>query len=111
MYAILGTIKVKPAHLEEFVEHVRRHAEHSVREPGCLRFDVLQDDDDPLTICLYEVFGTEADLVAHRARGYYKHWMEISREWREPSSGGRRILHHIHPPDTAWVATAPEVRS
>ena len=75
MYAILGIIKVKAAHLAEFVDHVRRHAEHSVREPGCLRFDVLQDAEDPQTICLYEVFRSEADLHAHRAQDYYQRWM------------------------------------
>ena len=44
MYMILGIIKVKPEHLNDFVEHVQRHASHSIGEPGCVRFDVLQDE-------------------------------------------------------------------
>ena len=102
MYAILGIIKVKAAHLAEFVDHVRRHAEASVREAGCLRFDVLQDATDPQTICLYEVFRTQADLEVHRAQDYYQRWMALSRDWREPSAYSRRVLHHIYPPDTEW---------
>ena len=43
MYAILGIIKVKPQHVSEFVEHVRKYAMSSLTEPGFLRDDVLQD--------------------------------------------------------------------
>ena len=77
------------------MEEVRAHARRSLREPGCLRFDVLQDRDDPLTICLYEVFRSEADLDFHRAQDYYKRWMELSRDWRDRSSYSRRVLDAI----------------
>jgi autoinducer 2-degrading protein len=102
MYAILGTIRVLPAHLEEFLVHVRRHAARSLTEPGCVRFDVLQDRDDPLTVCLYEVFREEADLETHRTHGYYRQWMEMSRPWRDVAAGSRRVLTNIHPPDEAF---------
>jgi quinol monooxygenase YgiN len=62
MFAVLGIIKVKPEFLAVFIEHVRLHAGKSLAEPGCLRYDVLQDRDDPHTICLYEIFRSEADL-------------------------------------------------
>lgn len=97
MYAILGIIKVKPEHLTDFVANVRRHASNSVREPGCVRFDVLQDRQDPHTICLYEVFRSEADLKTHREQDYYKRWMEMSRDWRDTSSYSRRVLDRIYP--------------
>ena len=109
MYAILGIIKVKPEHLQEFVEQVRIHAAHSVREPGCLRYDVLQDTQDRQTICLYEVFRSEADLAVHRTHDYYKRWMEMSRDWRDSSSYSRRVLDLIYPPDDQWEsAGSPE---
>ncbi len=107
MYAILGTIRVLAPHLDEFLAHVRRHAAHSLQEPGCLRFDVLQDRQDPLTICLYEVFRSEADLDAHRARDYYRRWMDMSREWRDPAAGSRRVLDHVFPTDEAWLREPP----
>jgi quinol monooxygenase YgiN len=99
MYAVLGLIKVKREHVSEFVENVRHHAANSMREPGCLRFDVLQDTDDPQTICLYEVFRSEAELQTHRQQAYYKRWMEISRDWRETSASSRRVLDYIYPPE------------
>lgn len=34
-------------------------------EPGCLRFDVLQDAEDPATYYFYEVYRDEAAQQAH----------------------------------------------
>lgn len=102
MYAVLGIIRVKAEHLDDFVEHIRTHARNSVQEPGCLRFDVLQDRDDPRTICLYEVFRSEADLDRHREQDSYRRWMALSREWRDRESYTRRVLDHIFPPDDEW---------
>ena len=92
MYTILNIIKVKPEHLDAFVEHVRRHAANSLNEQGCVRYDVLQDQSDPTTVCLYEVFRNAADLDVHRAQGYYKDWMSRSRDWRETSRCRRMVL-------------------
>ena len=97
MYAVLRTIKVKPGHLEEFIDHLRRHAQTSATEAGCLCFDVLQDQNDPQTICLYEVFRSEADLTTHHAQDYYRRWMDLSRDWREPGGSTRRVLNRLHP--------------
>ena len=99
MYTVFNIIKVKPEHLKDFVENVLKHAKNSLGEPGCLRFEVLQDTIDLQTICLYEVFRTETDLDKHREQAYYKHWMAISRDWRDASSSSRRVLDRIHPSD------------
>jgi (4S)-4-hydroxy-5-phosphonooxypentane-2,3-dione isomerase len=92
MYTVLNILKVKPEHLQDFVRNVQDHARHSRQEPGCLRFDVLQDERDPNTICLYEVFRTEADLETHREQEYYKQWMAMSRDWRDPALSKRYVL-------------------
>lgn len=97
MFAILGIVKVLPGHLESFVEHLRAHAQHSVQEPGCLRFEVLQDRDDPHTICLYEMFRSEDDLRHHRAQDYYKRWMAMSRDWRDHRAYVRRVCDLLYP--------------
>lgn len=103
MYAILGTIRVKPEHLDDFVRHVVDHAARSLDEPGCLRYDVLQDAGDPLTICLYEVFRSEADLDVHHEQEHYHAWMALSREWRDRASYSRRVLRTLHPGDDTWA--------
>lgn len=99
MYAILGIVGVKPEHLETFVAQLRAHARRSLGEPGCVRFDVLQDRDNPHTICLYEVFRSEADLDHHRQQDYYRRWMEMSRDWRDHNASHRHVCDYIYPPD------------
>ena len=102
MYVVLGTIKVKPAHLPAFLAHVREHAANSLREPGCVRYDVLQDLEDPYTVCLYEVFRSEADLRLHHTQDYYARWMAMSRDWRDSTAYSRRVLRNVHPVDAEW---------
>jgi (4S)-4-hydroxy-5-phosphonooxypentane-2,3-dione isomerase len=95
MYIILGTIRVKPEHLAEFLVRVREHAARSLCEPGCVRYDVLQDCDDPHIICLYEVFRREEDLEVHHSQDYYEQWMTMSRDWRDSSTYTRRVLRLV----------------
>lgn len=99
MHIVLGIIKVKPQHLDEFLENVCRHAANSLLEPGCVRYDVLQDQNDPTTVCLYEMFRSEADLDFHHAQDYYTAWMAASRDWRDGSSYTRRVLRNVCPED------------
>lgn len=102
MYIILGIVTVHAEHLQEFLTHVREHARRSLDEPGCHQFDVLQDEKDPQTVCLYEVFGSQADFETHRSQDYYTRWMTLSRDWRDRSSYSRRVLRNVHPTDEAW---------
>jgi quinol monooxygenase YgiN len=51
-------------------EHVRLSRE----EPGCLRFDVSPDTDDPLIWRVQETFESRAALAAHQARAAASDW-------------------------------------
>ena len=56
MYVIVAPIQIKEGHKEEFIKAMLEDAQGSVRdEPGCLRFDVIQDGGDANRIWLYEV--------------------------------------------------------
>lgn len=48
----------------------------SVREPGVLRFDVLQDEDDPGHFVLYEVYRSQEATEAHKATDHYASWKQ-----------------------------------
>lgn len=102
MYVILGTIAVREEHLGQFLTHVREHAEASAREPGCVRYEVLQDTTDPLTVCLLEVFRSEADLEIHRQQPHYQRWMAMSRYWRDHTRYARRVLRNVYPDDESF---------
>ena len=101
MYVIFNIIKVKQEHLDEFVTGVKQHARHSGAEPGCVRYEVLQDVSNPQIVCLYEVFIDESAFKEHQTYDYYKAWMENSREWRHSENRTRHVLDYLYGPGDA----------
>ena len=53
-------------------EHIRL----SRAEPGCLRFEVVRSQSDPVRFALFEVFRDDAALAAHQARTRASVWWE-----------------------------------
>jgi len=66
MYVTVVNVHVKPEHVVDFVDSIRANHEGSVREPGNLRFDVLQSIEDPSRFILYEAYRDEASAKAHK---------------------------------------------
>jgi autoinducer 2-degrading protein len=60
MYVTAVYVTVKPERIDDFVEACRLDNEGSRREPGNMRFDVLQMKDDPARFLLYEAYATAA---------------------------------------------------
>ena len=72
MESLMVTIRIKPGHKEAFMESMLDDARGSINdEPGCLRFDVVEDQEDPNRIFLYEVYRDDAAIEAHRAAPHY----------------------------------------
>lgn len=75
MLAMWVKVRVKPEARERFLKAIEVDAEGSERdEPGCLRFNVLQDAEDRNVYYFYEVYRDEAALEAHRAAPHYAVW-------------------------------------
>ena len=75
MLAIWVKVRVKPEGRERFLKAIEVDALGSERdEPGCLRFNVLHDQQDPNVYYFYEVYRDEAALEAHRAAPHYAVW-------------------------------------
>src|ERR1700687_6212546 len=65
-------VRVKPEGRERFLKAIEVDALGSERdEPGCLRFNVLHDQQDPNVYYFFEVYRDEAALEAHRAAPHY----------------------------------------
>ena len=66
MYVLIVSMKVRREHVDEFLEAALGDAKGSTEtEPGCLRFDLLQDQEDPTRIYFYEVYRDRAAFEAH----------------------------------------------
>ena len=104
MYVIIAPIKIKEGYKERFVEAMLDDAKGSVRdEPGCLRFDVIQDGDDPNMIWLYEVYVDEAAFQAHIQTPHFIKWRETVKDWfADGPKGAARGSSVIWPPAEDW---------
>ena len=75
MLAMWVKVRVKPEGTKRFLEAIEVDALASERdEPGCQRFNVLQDAQDPNVYYFYEVYDDEAALEKHRTMPHYATW-------------------------------------
>jgi autoinducer 2-degrading protein len=75
MLAMWVKVRVKPGERERFLKAIEVDALGSERdEPGCLRFNVLQDGEDQNVYYFFEAYRDEAALEAHRAAPHCAAW-------------------------------------
>lgn len=103
VHVLLVTMQVQPEHREAFMTAMLDDARGSVAdEPGCLRFDVLQDTQDPNTIYLYEVYRDQAAFNAHLQAPHFIRWRDTVKDWYAAPSRVATCTN-VFPPDNAWV--------
>ena len=72
MHVVVVIVSVRPEMLEEFERALLDNARESVmHDPGCLRFDVCQELDDPTRWVLYEVYEAPEAHAAHRQAAHF----------------------------------------
>ena len=65
-FAIVATIKTAPGKRDEYLKHLRAHAERCcATEPGTLQFEILMPHDQPDTLMLYELYASKEAFDAH----------------------------------------------
>lgn len=101
MYAIWVKVRIKPEERQRFLEAIEVDALGSERdEPGCARFNVLQDKADENTYYFYEVYENEAALEAHRQMPHYAVWQAVSDTLDGPVE--RTECQTVFPADRAY---------
>ncbi len=101
MYVVCVTIQVKPEHLQPFIEATLENARGSRKEPGNVRFDVLQSESEPGRFLLYEVYHVKDDFAAHQRTPHYLHWKETVAPWMARPREGVKY-YSLFPPDGEW---------
>ncbi|MBR2621698.1 MAG: antibiotic biosynthesis monooxygenase [Clostridia bacterium] len=76
MIETLVFVDVKPEFVEEFKQITVYNHENSRKEPGNIRFDVLQDNNDPTKFVLVEVFADAEAAAFHKTTEHYNKWRE-----------------------------------
>jgi quinol monooxygenase YgiN len=102
MISIFVTIRIKEGFAEQFTEASFGDAQGSTRdEPGCFRFDILNNSEDPNLFHLYEVYADEAALGAHREAPHYKEWRSTVQDWFDGDLE-RVMMTTVFPSDQGW---------
>lgn len=101
--AIWVKVRVKPNLRQRFLEAIEVDALASERdEPGCRRFNVLQDEGDPDVYYFYEVYDDQAALDAHRAAPHYAVWRGAADTLAAPPE--RTVCRTVFPSAPAYWA-------
>jgi len=88
-------IQVKPERVRDFLDAIRENHLASVREPGNLRFDILQAVDDPTRFITYMAYRDEAAASAHRDTDHYLAFRDLVADWMvEPRRNVRYVGLH-----------------
>jgi (4S)-4-hydroxy-5-phosphonooxypentane-2,3-dione isomerase len=88
MYVVCVHILVQLEHRGAFIEATLENARNTVQEPGNLRFDVLEQADQPDRFVLVEVYRDEAGMKAHKETPHYARWAAAVAPWMaEPRKG------------------------
>ena len=86
MYTVIVSLRVKPELVDRFLEVMGENSRASRHEePGCLRFDVHRDLDDPTHFLLYELYADDRAFTQdHRGTPHYQRWRAAAAELLEP---------------------------
>jgi autoinducer 2-degrading protein len=88
MYLVAVTVQVNPDSVDPFVEATLANARATREEPGNLRFDVLQAEEDPGRFLLYEAYRRREDFAAHQQTEHYQTWRRVVADWMaQPRQG------------------------
>jgi len=92
MHVVCVHVHVIPEYREAFVQATLENAQSTIQEPGNLRFDVIEQADDPNRFVLYEVYRDEAGMNAHKETPHYARWRDAVAPWMiEPRRGVKYV--------------------
>jgi len=94
-------VRVKPEVVEAFRTATLANASASRKEPGVVRFDVVQDLEDAARFVLVEVYRDAAAAAAHKETAHYAAWRDaVAPLMAEPRSS--RKFRNVSPDAAEW---------
>ena len=74
MVNVIVILEIDPARVDEFLEVITHNAAESVKEPGCLRFEVSRQFDQPNLFALSESYVDKDAMDAHYLTPHFALW-------------------------------------
>jgi quinol monooxygenase YgiN len=103
MIGVWVKVRVKPSERSRFLKAIEEDAVKSeTDEPGCYRFNVLQDEKDDSVYYFYEVYEDQGALEKHRTMPHYAVWRAAADTLDGPTEPTR--FKSVFPADrTYWT--------
>jgi autoinducer 2-degrading protein len=93
MIVTLVHVWVKHEYIDEFIKASTENHQNSVKEPGNLRFDLIQDANDASKFVIYEAYESDVAAAAHKETEHYKKWRDTVADWMaQPRKGEKHII-------------------
>ncbi len=94
-------VHVKPDLVDAFTAASLENARSSVNEPGIVRFDLIQQDDDLTRFLLIEIYRSPADPARHKETAHYATWRDtVAPMMAEPRQSVK--YHTVFPGAANW---------
>jgi autoinducer 2-degrading protein len=94
-------VHVTPESVDAFKAATLENARNSILEPGIVRFDVVQQEDDPTRFVLMEIYRTSDDPARHKETAHYAAWRDaVAPMMAEPRRGVK--YNALFPEPAAW---------
>lgn len=101
LFVSLVFIHVKPECLDAFKQATIMNASNSLNEAGVVRFDLVQQRDNPNRFVLWEVYRQPGDLDAHKQTAHYLTWRQtVESMMAEPRQSAQ--YNTVFPDDAHW---------
>ncbi|MEO8336574.1 MAG: putative quinol monooxygenase [bacterium] len=69
-------VHVTPQSVNDFITATLENVRNSVKESGVVRFELIQQDDDPTRFLLVEIYRTPDDQISHKETSHYATWRD-----------------------------------
>ncbi|KAG7346917.1 autoinducer-2 modifying protein LsrG [Nitzschia inconspicua] len=76
-FSVIVEAEIKEDRMDEFMTMIENNANKSRQEPGCIRFDVLQDQSQKNKFWFYEVYENAAAVDFHKTQAHYQGWADF----------------------------------
>jgi (4S)-4-hydroxy-5-phosphonooxypentane-2,3-dione isomerase len=76
MYIVQVHVLVKEDRIKDFIDATKINAFNSSKEPGVVKFDVIQQKEEPNRFILYECYRSETDAAKHKDTKHYRIWRD-----------------------------------
>lgn len=101
MYIVHVNVHVKENFIDMFKILTIENAKDSILEPGIVRFDIVQQHDDPAKFVLVEVYRSFEDTTKHKLTEHYIRWRDaVSHMMEEPRTSVK--FYNVFPEDEGW---------